>query len=250
MIFNEYERASEIDEKQKFSVDIMRDGILLARFYKTNGLTKEETSDKIWTILSKLDDCFTQKFKEKCLKDIMHGFDHFELMSNEPIYFYKEELDVIQQLENKTTRKVLFALLYIRKASGKDVFEDEQSDINRICIKRIRSEALYKSLYELKVLGFTKYTSYKGRNKTQIIYPALNVKYDSEPVITITNKNNIINYYYRYIGEGKYVNCKGCGKLVPVTSFHVDYCDKCAKKNMLDSKRKYNKKYYKEKIKE
>ena len=37
MIFNEYERAAEIDEKQKFSSDIMTDGILLARFYKTNG---------------------------------------------------------------------------------------------------------------------------------------------------------------------------------------------------------------------
>ena len=77
MIFNEYERAAEIDEKQKFSADIMTDGILLARFYKTNGLGREETQEKIKTILFKLDGCFTDKFKEKSLRDIMSGFDVF-----------------------------------------------------------------------------------------------------------------------------------------------------------------------------
>ena len=99
MIFNEYERAAEIDEKQKFSADIMTDGILLARFYKTNGLSKEETQEKIKTILFKLDGCFTDKFKEKSLRDIMSGFDSFELMDNEPVYFYKEEMDIIKQQE-------------------------------------------------------------------------------------------------------------------------------------------------------
>ena len=93
MIFNEYERAAEIDEKQKFSADIMTDGILLARFYKTNGLSREETQEKIKTILFKLDGCFTDKFKEKSLRDIMSGFDSFELMDNEPVYFYKEEME-------------------------------------------------------------------------------------------------------------------------------------------------------------
>ena len=72
MIFNEYERAAEIDEKQKFSADIMTDGILLARFYKTNGLSREETQEKIKTILFKLDGCFTDKFKEKSLRDIIY----------------------------------------------------------------------------------------------------------------------------------------------------------------------------------
>ena len=43
MIFNEYERAAEIDEKQKFSADIMTDGIHIAKIYKTNGLSREET---------------------------------------------------------------------------------------------------------------------------------------------------------------------------------------------------------------
>lgn len=227
MIFNEYERAAEIDEKQKFSSDIMTDGILLARYYKTNGLTKEETQDKIWKILVKLDDCFTDKFKEKSLKDIMSGFDSFELMYNEPVYFYKEEMDVIQQLKNKTQRKVLFALLYIRKASGENIFEAEVKDINRICVNRLNSKSLYQALYELKQEGYMKYTNFKGENKNEIIYPALNVQCTSEPVITIIDKHNIMYYYYQYVGEGKYINCKKCGKLVSVTSFNVEYCQKC-----------------------
>lgn len=247
MIFNEYERAAEIDEKQKFSSDIMTDGILLARYYKTNGLTKEETQDKVWKILVKLDDCFTDKFKEKSLKDIMSGFDSFELMYNEPVYFYKEEMDVIQQLKNKTQRKVLFALLYIRKASGENIFEAEVKDINRICVNRLNSKSLYQALYELKQEGYMKYTNFKGENKNEIIYPALNVQYTSEPVITIIDKHNIMYYYYQYIGEGKYANCEECGKLVKVTSYHVNYCDKCSRRTLLDSYKKASRKYRKSK---
>ena len=227
MIFNEYERAAEIDEKQKFSSDIMTDGILLARFYKTNGLSREETQEKIKTILFKLDGCFTDKFKEKSLRDIMSGFDSFELMDNEPVYFYKEEMDIIKQLKNKTARKVLFAMLYIRKASGENEFEAEAKDINRLCVKRIYPNSLYSAYHELKELGYVKYTNFKGENRTEIIYPALNVQYTSEPVIVIRDKHNIMNYYWNYIGEGKFIFCKNCGKLVQATSLHVDYCDSC-----------------------
>lgn len=242
MIFNEYERAAEIDEKQKFSADIMTDGILLARFYKTNGLSREETQEKIKTILFKLDGCFTDKFKEKSLRDIMSGFDSFELMDNEPVYFYKEEMDIIKQLKNKTARKVLFAMLYIRKASGENEFEAEAKDINRLCVKRIYPNSLYPAYHELKELGYVKYTNFKGENRTEIICPALNVQYTSEPVIVIRDKHNIMNYYWNYVGEGKFAICKNCGKLVPVTSFHVDYCEKCAKEKYLEKNIKYNKK--------
>ncbi len=247
MIFNEYERAAEIDEKQKFSTDIMVDGILLARFYKTNGLSKGETREKIAKIINALPGCFVPKFKENCIRDIMSGFDSFELMDNEPVYFYKEEMEVISKLENKTARKVLFALLYIKKASKQDVFEASIRDINRICIKRINQDVLYRILYELKETGYMRYTNFKGRNKKEIIYPALNIHYTSEPVITITNKHNIINYYLSYIGDGKFIFCKHCGRLVPVTSFNVDYCDKCAKEIELIKHRERQKKYEKSK---
>lgn len=228
MIFNEYERAAEIDEKQKFSTDIMTDGILLARFYKTNGLTKEETKEKIERIINALPNCFVSKFKENSVRDIMAGFDSFELMNNDPVYFYKEEMDVIESLANKTARKVMFALLYIRKSSGEDIFEAENKDINRICVKRVNQDSIRRAFFELNKLGYTKYSNFKGENKIEIIHPALNCIYTSEPVITIYDKHNIINYYLNYIGAGKFVFCKNCGKLVSVTSFNVDYCDKCA----------------------
>lgn len=228
MIFNEYERAAELDEKQKFSTDIMTDGILLARFYKTNGLTKEETKEKIEKIINTLPDCFIPKFKENSVRDIMAGFDSFELMNNEPVYFYKEEMDVIESLANKTARKVMFALLYIRKSSSEDMFEAENKDINRLCVKRINQDSIRRAFFELSKLGFTKYSNFKGENKIEIIHPALNCPYTSEPVITIYDKHNIINYYLNYIGAGKFAFCKNCGRLVPVTSFNVDYCDKCS----------------------
>lgn len=240
MIFNEYERAAEIDEKQKFSADIMTDGILLARFYKTNGLSKEKTREKIKTILFKLDGCFTDKFKEKSLNDIMSGFDSFELMDNEPVYFYKEEMDVIKQLKNKTARKVLFAMLYIRKASGENEFEAEAKDINRLCVKRIYPNSLYPAFHELKELGYVKYANFKGENKTEIIYPALNVQYVSEPVIVIRDKHNIMNYYWNYVGEGKFVFCKNCGKLVPAKGNNSCYCDRCARIMELEKYKRYN----------
>lgn len=247
MIFNEYERAAELDEKQRLSTDIMTDGILLARFYKTNGLTKEETKEKIEKIINALPNCFIPKFKENSVRDIMAGFDSFELMNNEPVYFYKEEMDTIESLANKTARKVMFALLYIRKSSGENMFEAENKDINRLCVKRINQDSIRRAFFELNKLGFTKYSNFKGENKIEIIHPALNCSYTSEPVITIHDKHNIINYYLNYIGAGKFAFCKNCGRLVPVTSFNVDYCEKCAKEIELRKHRERQKKYDKNK---
>ena len=50
-------------------------------------------------------------------------------------------MDIIKQLKNKTARKVLFAMLYIRKASGENEFEAEAKDINRLCLKAIELQA-------------------------------------------------------------------------------------------------------------
>ena len=56
-----------------------------------------------------------------------------------------------------------------------------------------------------------------------------------------------MNYYWNYIGEGKFAICKNCGKLVPVTSFNVVYCDMCAREIELMKHRERQKKYEKSK---
>lgn len=243
MEFNEYERAMEIDEKQKFSMNVMKDGILLCRYYKTNGLSKEEARNKISSIVQGVGYNLSDLFKQRCINDIMSLWDKLLLIKNDPVFFYKEEMDIIQKIEDKTQRKVLFALLYIKKNSGERFFEATSSDISRICIKRFRPSTLNDALYNLRIAGYVEFSNYKGRNKTEIVFPALNIQYTSEPVITITNKHNIINYYLNYINEDRFVFCKNCGKLVLAKSNNNPYCDKCAKESLLKSYREATKKY-------
>nr|DAN37291.1 MAG TPA: DNA REPAIR HELICASE RAD25, SSL2, PRE-INITIATION COMPLEX, RNA polymerase.0A [Caudoviricetes sp.] len=242
MTFNEYERAEELDEKQKFSDNIYQDGTLLLRYYKTNGFTKEEAEQKLFVFFKNINGKINEEFKKQFLSDIMNIWDSAQIIENNPVYFYKEEMDVIRTIKRKIERKILFALMYIQKASGQELFEASVTDINRLCIKRVDSNTMYDCLHELEENGFTKYSNFKGENKIQIVHPLLNCHYTSEPVITIIDKHNIMNYYWNYVGEGKFAICKNCGKLVPVTSFHVDYCEKCAKEKYLEKNVKYNKK--------
>lgn len=245
MAFNEYERAEELNERQKFSDNIYQDGILLLRFYKTNGLTKEEAEQKLFMFFKNTGEKIDIEFKKQFLADIMVSWDSVQIIENNPVCFYKEEMDVIKSIRNKVERKVLFALLYIRKASGQDRFEASVADINRICIKRINTKTMYNCLHDLKETGFTRYSNFKGENKVEIIHPLLNYVYTSSPVITIIDKRNIINYYLNYIGDGRFVFCKNCGKLVLAKSNNTPYCEKCVRLIYLENHKKWNEKYRK-----
>ena len=241
MTFNEYERAEELDEKQKFSDNIYQDGTLLLRYYKTNGFSREETEQKLSVFFRNIKGQINEEFKRQFLSDIMNIWDSAQIIENNPVYFYKEEMDVIKTIKRKIERKILFALMYIQKASGQELFEASVTDINRLCIKRVDSNTMYDCLHELEANGFTKYSNFKGENKIQIIHPLLNCHYTSKPVITIIDKHNIMNYYLNYIGACKFIFCKGCGRLVPAKNLNVLYCDRCSKKMFLERYKRYNK---------
>lgn len=245
MTFNEYERAEELDEKQKFSDNIYQDGTLLLRYYKTNGFTKEEVEQKLFVFFKNIKGEINEEFKKQFLSDIMNIWDSAQIIENNPVYFYKEEMDVIKTIKRKIERKILFALMYIQKASGQELFEASVTDINRLCIKRVDSNTMYECLHDLEANGFTRYSNFKGENKIQIVHPLLNYQYTSKPVIVIVDKHNIMNYYLNYIGTGKFVFCKNCGKLVPAKSNNTPYCQKCTRLIYLENHKRWNEKYRK-----
>lgn len=245
MTFNEYERAEELDEKQKFSDNIYQDGTLLLRYYKTNGFSREETEQKLSVFFKNIKGQINEEFKRQFLSDIMNIWDSAQIIENTPVYFYKEEMDIIKTIKRKIERKILFALMYIQKASGQELFEASVTDINRLCIKRVDSNTMYECLHDLEANGFTRYSNFKGKNKIQIAHPLLDCTYTSEPVITIVDKHNIMNYYLNYIGVGRFIFCKNCGKLVPAKSNNTHYCDKCSRIAYLESHKRRNEKYRK-----
>lgn len=252
-----WERARQIDEQQAIGVYDWTDGYIYAKYLVTMGYNAEAAEEMLETVFKngvqavygEPSDFVAQKEerrREYIIPTIISQYDDLRTLPDLPIRFYKEELDVITQLDNFTEQRVLFCLLYMHKYTGYDYFEVNNNDICALCGKKINYKSISRAFNSLKQKGYIVFWMHNNHQKpldeVKIIHDKLKVYYQSEPVIEIENEHNIINYYLQYIGKGKFVYCKNCGRLIEKTSNAVKYCPDCKRFMELERHKKYNQK--------
>jgi len=229
MIETEYEVAKAMYEKQSLGNNPLLDGRLLVKFCKTIGMSKTDTHSMIDKLVSEKTNLLSKKMSDGIVEIITSDFDMVMPFDFTPIYFYPEEMSVILECDNMVEQKMLFCMLYIKKRTGKDRFEASKADINRLFINPINANTYYNHEFKLKENGYVRYGMFHGKMYTEFTDERLLREYSSEPVITITNRNNIIYYFYNYINYGKYVFCKNCGTIEVAKGHGQKYCAACAK---------------------
>lgn len=244
-----WERARQIEKEQKIGFHDWSDCYIYAKYLKTKNYSEYEVEQELESVFLNSypdgrDNFWIEDRKELIVSDIMGCFENLRLLPTFPIYFYKEELDVITALDNFTEQRVLFCLLYIHKYTGYDYFQATNADICTLCGKRINYDSINKAMYHLNqrnYISFYKYHEWdEFKSETRIIHPALNKLYDSKPVIEIESERNIFNYYLQYIGKGNFIPCKNCRRLIERTSNAIKYCPDCKRIMELERHKKYN----------
>lgn len=227
------------NEKVKKS-DIPNILIILARYYFSIGLSKDEVYLKLSEYYKSTDIGYNETVSYEFIKNLInsvHRSGRFNLVDVNEVSISKKEWDRIISLNNKGAEKLAFSMLvyqkinemknptsngwintersYLMKEAG---FTTQPLDV------KLNFHTLYKNGYidKRKAVDATGYLiNYRDINEEE-----------NEPKIIITNFEKIITYYDEHRNGNKYKECEICNKRFKVSKIGKPpkYCPNCAKK--------------------
>lgn len=239
IIFDEYEYAKKIEKRSyKNHMGIVRDGIILAKYYIDQGKTDKEVYDLLCNKFSILDDLLNGSIKDAKINLIIKCAKSKATLNTRSIIIYKEEMDYIHALNDINTEKTLFVMMCISKyyAHNPIYFESKEinslsgSHIERHMLSKIINFILDKKYFTLKVRRLTRNI---GSSKLcYVICDDLKNIAESENstiAFEIDDYKNLALYYLEYYGLDKIIRCKECNCVIKKTNNSMVYCKECAK---------------------
>lgn len=221
---------------------------LLGRYYRQKKqLNPSQTYEKLNTFMYQHYKNYNAALWEDTLENIARKADKYTLREINSVSVTKEELAAIAGLKNPAREKLLFAMLchaklYNRQSEKNDNWMN--TDIStifctaRVTVKHREDKFLY--LNDLEKLGLI---SFSKKNSSLNI--RVNIAASGEPELEITDFRELGYEYLNYLGEGAFIRCEKCGRLVrrkQKKDFSTKYCAQCKKEKTLEKYARYNKK--------
>lgn len=221
---------------------------LLGKYYR-----QKKNLDKIQTIKS-LDSFMRDNYKnynpalwENIIEEISKKANKYQLREIDSIGISQDELDEISKLSNIKYEKLVFTLLCFAKLYNTisennngwvNVGIPEIFRISRVAVKYKKDKFLY--LNDIEKSGLISFS-----NKNDNLNLKVNFLSDGldKDVMSISDFRELGYEYLNYIGDGSFIRCSVCGRLVRKKSKFdrsSKYCTLCAKY----IKNKQNKFYY------
>lgn len=244
MIYDELEYAEILIEKKDIKKFTQQDIIILAKYFDSIGIKKQDIREKI------LDFCNSQQIE---FNEISYGWlvdnalkniKNYKLRIPSQINITKDELDYIGQIGDFKEERVMFVLLCVSKYikytntkknpkndnyDGDLFFNGKRSEIFREA--RYNKNASHKKeiFYKFNQMNLVETFQRRGGGsvlKIKIYSP------QSEPVIWFSEIKDIYKLYLGY-KEDKIIRCNHCGDSIVKNSNRHKMCAKC-----FDSRRK------------
>lgn len=210
---------------------------LLAKYYFNNSLKPKELS---YVVNSKLSDIekgnkyfrefeYMDLIQSSCKKMIDGKISH-ELYEKDSIPVYKSEYDLIETLETKREKKLMFTLIVLARFSRhKGWVSESYSNIFKLANVHCSVKEKAVLMYNLSKQELIR-TSKISMNQPTSIHVNVLSKDDKEIFYKVTNINSLGNTYFMSLNPKKYALCECCNRLIVKTANNMKYCKKCANK--------------------
>lgn len=243
VILNETKEAEHIMEKGELGSKPAATLFLLGRYY-----SQKEKSDTE-QVFEKLNDFMQQHYKnynpalwETILDNISKKAPKYPLREIDSIGITQYELDKISKAANLNYQRLLFTMLCYAKLYHR-ISENNNGWVNtpikeiyqvaRVTVKHRDDKFLY-----LNDLEHTCFISFSNKNDNLNIQ--INFLNASDDAVLIINDFRELGYeYLNYIGNGKFIRCTECGRLVKQSGRNTHYCTICKQEKRLESKRNW-----------
>jgi hypothetical protein len=145
----------------------------------------------------------------------------------------KHELETIQELQSKRMQRVAFTLLCLAKfydavnEKNNDWANSKINDIFRLARVQISKNDKTLMLNDLRALGLIEYSVKVDNDNVNVQF----VDNESEVILQIDDFRELGYEYMRYCGDGKFINCDDCGRLIKLNKFNAKTyrCKECQK---------------------
>lgn len=247
IIFDEVEFAKSIEKENINSIhNSFKKGVLLARLYLYNGLSEEETREKIEEKFSFLDNSYNYNIKYLKINKIMQQAIKSPQLISKSISFSKKELDFIHNFNNIRIEKIYFILFCMSKFYNNLFYFKDREVFNLADVpwNGQNSKNIFSYLIQNNYLNVEERGIANNRKIRKLFYSIptsiLEELKEEKQIIEITNYKNIIYYYLQYLNIGKYIVCKKCGCIESDTEKGrtKEFCNECGRIRALERKRK------------
>lgn len=250
VILNETKQAEHILKRGAVGSKPASTLFLLGKYYRQKlELNKDQTSEKLHEFMRKNFKNYNSALWEKIIEDISNKADKYPLREIDYIGISQNELDNIANLHNIKYEKLLFTMLCYAKLYN-IMSENNNGWVNtgiqelyrvaRVTVKYKKDKFLY--LNDLEKNGFI---SFSNRNDNLNI--RINFATDTDIVLKINDYRELGYEYLNYIGDGKFIRCQECDRLVRKNNNRQKYCSDCYKKinsKMTNQRQKQNRLFF------
>ena len=248
VVLNEKKQAEYIIEKGEVGNKPTSTLFLLAKYYRQKeNLNKEQTFNKLNEFMEKNYKNYNSATWEDIIEDISKKANKYPLREIDYIEITKSEIDTIRNVCNIKYEKLVFTMLCYAKLYNKISDKNNgwvNTDIKelfrvaRVSVKYRNDKFLY--LNDLETAGLISFSNKNDNLNLRVAF----VDNDSETVLKIDDFRELGYEYLNYIGDGKFIRCDCCKRLVRKTNNKCLYCHQCKKY----IKNEQNKLYYNQKM--
>ena len=251
VVLNEKKQAEYIIEKGEVGNKPTSTLFLLAKYYRQKeNLNKEQTFNKLNEFMEKNYKNYNSATWEDIIEDISKKANKYPLREIDYIEITKSEIDTIRNVCNIKYEKLLFTMLCYAKLYNKISDKNNgwvNTDIKeifrvaRVSVRYRNDKFLY--LNDLETAGLISFSNKNDNLNLRVAF----VDNDSETVLKIDDFRELGYEYLNYIGDGKFIRCECCKKLIRKKSNKQKYCTDCYKRinsDMTNERQKKNRKNF------
>ncbi len=251
VILNEIKQAEYIIEKGEVGNKPTSTLFLLGKYYRQKkNLNKEQTFNKLNEFMQHNYKNYNSALWEDTIEDISKKANKYSLREINHIEITQSELDKISEVDNLRYKKLLFTMLCYAKLYNM-VSENNNGWINtdikeiyriaRVTVKYRNDKFLY--LNDLEQMGLISFSNKNDNLNIQVNFVDMN----GESILEINDFRELGYEYLYFIGNGKFIRCSECNRLVRKTSNRQKYCNNCYKRlnsEMTNQRQKCNRKKF------
>ena len=251
VVLNEKKQAEYIIEKGEVGNKPTSTLFLLAKYYRQEeNLNKDQTFNKLNEFMENNYKNYNSATWEDIIEDISKKANKYPLREIDYIEITKSEIDTIRNICNIKYEKLLFTMLCYAKLYNKISDKNNgwvNTDIKelfrvaRVSVRYRNDKFLY--LNDLETAGLISFSNKNDNLNLRVTF----VDNNSDTVLKIDDFRELGYEYLNYIGDGKFIRCECCKKLIRKKSNKQKYCTDCYKRinsDMTNERQKKNRKNF------
>ena len=243
VVLNEKKQAEYIIEKGEVGNKPTSTLFLLAKYYRQKeNLNKEQTFNKLNEFMEKNYKNYNSATWEDIIEDISKKANKYPLREIGSIGITQSELDKITELYNIKYEKLLFTMLCYAKLYN-TISENNNGWVNtdiqelyrvaRVTVKYRRDKFLF--LNDIERTGLISFSNKNDNLNLKVNF----LDMDSESILEISDFRELGYEYLNYIGDGRFIRCSECNRLIRKNGNNTHYCTECKNTKRLETKRNW-----------